>query len=40
MEKATRLGVKVIGEDELDELLGGGILADIPKPRQSTLGEF
>ena len=40
MEKATRLGVKIIGEDELDELLGGGILADIPIPRQSTLGEF
>ena len=40
MEKATRLGVKIIGEDELDELLGGGILTDIPIPRQSTLGEF
>ena len=40
MDKATRLGVKIIGEDELDELLGGGILADIPIPRQSTLGEF
>ena len=40
MEKATRLGVKIIGEDELDELLGGGILADIPIARQSTLGEF
>ena len=40
MEKATKLGVKIIGEDELDELLGGGILADIPTPRQPTLGEF
>ena len=40
MEKATRLGVKIIGENELDELLGGGILADIPIARQSTLGEF
>ena len=40
MEKATRLGVKIIGEDKLDELLGGGILTDIPIPRQSTLGEF
>lgn len=40
MDKATRLGVKIIGEDELDELLGGGILTDIPIPRQSTLGEF
>tara|TARA_B100000459_G_scaffold47185_1_gene24687 strand:+ start:2766 stop:4877 length:2112 start_codon:yes stop_codon:yes gene_type:complete len=40
MEKATRLGVKIISEDELDELLGGGILTDIPIPRQSTLGEF
>ena len=40
MEKATRLGVKIIGEDQLDDLLGGGILTDIPEPRQSTLGEF
>ena len=40
MEKATRLGVKIIGEDQLDDLLGGGILTDIPTPRQSTLGEF
>ena len=40
MDKATRLGVKIIGEDQLDDLLGGGILTDIPTPRQSTLGEF
>ena len=40
MEKATRLGVKIIGEDQLDDLLGGRILTDIPTPRQSTLGEF
>jgi DNA ligase (NAD+) len=39
-EKATRLGVKIIGENELDELLGGGILSEIPAERQSTLGEF
>ena len=40
MEKATRLGVKIIGENQLDELLGGGILSEIPSERQSTLGEF
>lgn len=40
IEKASRLGVKIIGEDELDELLGGGILTDIPVQRQSNLGEF
>ena len=40
MDKATRLGVKIIGEDQLDDLLGGGILTDIPTPRQSPLGEF
>jgi BRCT domain type II-containing protein len=39
-EKSTRLGVKIIGENELDELLGGGILSEIPAERQSTLGEF
>lgn len=40
MEKATRMGVKIIDEDELYELLGGGILADIPIQRQLSLGEF
>jgi len=40
VEKASRLGVKIIGENELDELLGGEILSDIPVERQSTLGEF
>ena len=40
MEKATRMGVKIINEDELYELLGGGILADIPIQRQLSLGEF
>ncbi len=40
MEKATRMGVKIIDEDELYELLGGGILADIPIERQLSLGEF
>ena len=40
MEKATRMGVKIINEDELYELLGGGILADIPIHRQLSLGEF
>ena len=40
LEKANRLGVRVISEEELDEMLGGGILEDLPHERQSTLGEF
>jgi DNA ligase (NAD+) len=40
LEKANRLGVRVISEADLDEMLGGGILEDLPHERQSTLGEF
>tara|TARA_B100000686_G_scaffold348413_1_gene439407 strand:- start:119 stop:2230 length:2112 start_codon:yes stop_codon:yes gene_type:complete len=40
LEKANRLGVRVISELELDEMLGGAILEDLPQERQSTLGEF
>ncbi len=40
MERANRLGVRVISEPELDEMLGGSILEDLPEERQSTLGEF
>jgi DNA ligase (NAD+) len=40
MERANRLGVRVISESELDEMLGGSILEDLPEERQSTLGEF
>jgi len=40
LDKANRLEVRVISEAELDEMLGGGILEDLPEERQSTLGEF
>ena len=40
LERANRLGVRVISESELDEMLGGSILEDLPEERQSTLGEF
>ena len=38
-DKANRLGVRVISESELDEMLGGSILEELTE-RQSTLGEF
>jgi len=40
LEKANRLGVRVVSETELDTIIGGGILPDLPEERQSTLGEF
>ena len=40
MDKATRLGVRIVSESELDELLGGRILEELPQERQYTLGEF
>ena len=40
LDKANRLGVRVVSESELDELLGGAILEELPQERQSTLGEF
>ena len=40
LERANKLGVRVISESELDEMLGGSILEDLPEERQSTLGEF
>ena len=40
LDKANRLDVRVISEAELDEMLGGGILEDLPEERQSNLGEF
>jgi DNA ligase (NAD+) len=40
LERANRLGVRVISESELDEMLGGSILEDLPEERQATLGEF
>ena len=39
-DKANRLGVRIISESELDEMLGGSILEELPEERQSTLGEF
>jgi hypothetical protein len=30
----------VITESELDEMLGGSILEDLPEERQANLGEF
>tara|TARA_B100000900_G_scaffold367920_1_gene344759 strand:- start:9026 stop:11137 length:2112 start_codon:yes stop_codon:yes gene_type:complete len=40
LEKARGLEVKVLNEEELDELIGGRILTEAPRERQSTLGEF
>ena len=40
LEKANRLGVRVLSEEDLDTLLGGAILENLPEERQSTLGEF
>jgi DNA ligase (NAD+) len=40
LDKANRLGVRVISESELAELLGGKILKDLPEERQATLGDY
>jgi DNA ligase (NAD+) len=40
LEKARALKVKVLDESELNELIGGRILGEVPVERQSTLGEF
>jgi len=40
LEKARGLEVRVLNEEELDELIGGRILSEAPRERQSTLGEF
>jgi DNA ligase (NAD+) len=40
LDKANRLGVRVISESELAELLGGKILEDLPEERQATLGDY
>ena len=40
LDKANRLGVRVISEAELAELLGGKILEDLPEERQPTLGDY
>ena len=40
LEKAKRLGVKIISETELSSLIGVEILKNIPEERQTTLGDF
>ena len=40
LEKAERLGVRVISESKLDEILGGAILEELQPEKQSTLREF
>ena len=40
LDKASRLGVRVLSEEDLDNLMGGAILENLPDERQSTLGEF
>jgi len=40
LDKANRLGVRVISESDLANLLGGSLLEDLPEERQATLGEF
>ncbi|MCH1591978.1 MAG: helix-hairpin-helix domain-containing protein, partial [Candidatus Thalassarchaeaceae archaeon] len=39
-EKAVKLGVKILTESDLDDLLEGRLLSEMPPVRQSTLGEF
>ena len=40
LEKAKRLGVKIISETELSSLIGVEILKNIPEEKQTTLGDF
>ena len=40
LEKAKRLGVKIISETDLSSLIGVEILKNIPEERQTTLGDF
>ena len=40
LEKARRLGVRIISESDLDEILGGAILEEIPPDREPKLGDF
>jgi DNA ligase (NAD+) len=40
LDKAKRLGVKVISEMELSSLIGVEILKNLPEERQTTLGDF
>mgnify|MGYP001296348714 FL=1 len=40
LEKAKRLGVKIISEKELSSLIGVEILKNLPEERQTKLGDF
>jgi len=40
LDKAQRLGVKIISESELSSLIGIEILKNLPEERQTTLGDF
>ena len=40
LDKANRLGVKVISERDLIQLLDGKILENLVEDRQTNLGEF
>jgi len=40
LDKAQRLGVKIISENELSSLIGVEILKNLPEERQTTLGDF
>ena len=40
LEKAQRLGVKIISEKELSSLIGVEILKNLPEERQTKLGDF
>jgi len=40
LDKASRLGVKIISEKELSSLIGVEILKNLPEEHQTTLGDF
>ena len=40
LDKANRLGVKIISEKELSSLIGVEILKNLPEEHQTTLGDF
>ena len=40
LDRARKLGIRVISESDLDKILGGAILTNLPVEKQYTLGEF
>ena len=40
LDKANRIGVKIISEKELSSLIGVEILKNLPEEHQTTLGDF